>query len=429
MKKRLIGFGTVVLLLGLASSLHANGIINKQNQSADFVRTLNRNAAYDSADAAIFNPAGVMRMQNGMYVRADVIYFDKTYGQSNVHIPFIGEFGNMGSFESTKESLLPTMVALYKQDRWAGFFTLTIPGGGGKVKYYNGNTRTAMLGTIFSVAGLVGIPFDQYLQADAEYRAYTLGGAYKISDSLAVAGGVRYVDAYQKFSGYASGTLGEVNVYIKRTDEAWNYFLGLNYAPIKDLNIGFLYQSNTPLNFVSEAHDNVGGLIPWAVGWANGSSCREDLPGYLAFGVSYFIIPNKLKIETNLTVYLEKSATLEQPAIDGNRFRDNGNSYDYGLAVEYIFNPKWKVSMGYLRTDIRGMSPDDALPEAAELDANTLALGAVYSPNERLSFILGGLRVWYDSDTKRILNARGPVGTELEKKIIAVSFGLQYRFF
>lgn len=62
MRKRIIAVGVVLLIVGLASSLQAGGVINKQNLSADYLRTLNRNAATDMADAAAFNPAGTAMM-------------------------------------------------------------------------------------------------------------------------------------------------------------------------------------------------------------------------------------------------------------------------------------------------------------------------------------------------------------------------------
>jgi long-chain fatty acid transport protein len=423
MSNRLIRCGIVVLVLGLASSLYAGGIINKQNLSADYIRTLNRNAAYDSADATVYNPAGVMRMEKGLYVRADAIYFAKDYSNAGVSIPALGPAGNFGTLDANDPSIIPGLFALYKQDKWAGFFAATIPGGGGKVEYEKGNARTAVLGANF--AALIGVPFSHSIEAESVYKAYTFGAAYKISDMLSMAGGVRYVDAYQKFKGYARGALGEVNVDIKRTDASWNYFLGLNYAPIKDLNIGLLYMANTPLDFKSEAKDSSpGAAISKSVGWANGTYEREDLPGYVALGVSYFIIPDKLRVETDLTYYLEKQASFA-----GSRFKNVGNSYDLGLMLEYTINPQWKMSVGYLNTNIRGMQPDDLLPEAPETDANTLALGVVWSPLERLSLTLGGSKVWYDSQTKEITNSRGPAGAELNKDVWGLSFGVQYRFF
>jgi len=53
MRKGLIAVGAILLMVGLASSLQAGGVINKQNLSADYIRTLNRNAATDMADAAV----------------------------------------------------------------------------------------------------------------------------------------------------------------------------------------------------------------------------------------------------------------------------------------------------------------------------------------------------------------------------------------
>jgi long-subunit fatty acid transport protein len=100
-----------------------------------------------------------------------------------------------------------------------------------------------------------------------------------------------------------------------------------------------------------------------------------------------------------------------------------------GATIEYIFNPQWKVSFGYMHTEINGMKPDELLPEAPELDANTIGLGLVWSPLDRLSLTLSGLKVWYDSEKKDSTNSRGPAGAELEKDVWGLAFGIQYRFF
>jgi len=433
MRKGFIAVGIIVLMVGLASSLQAGGIINKQNLSADYMRTLNRNAATDMADAVVFNPAGTAMMQDGLYLKADAIYLMKDYSNK---LPSSPAFFNYGTLDSEEPSIIPGLFAVYKQDRWAGFFGVTIPGGGGKVQYNDGNARTVLLGVGYQAA--FGPPTgDQYLEADSYYVGYTLGGAFKIIDSLSVSAGVRFVDAYQKFKGYSTGAGGplgnKASVKIERTDTAWNYFFGLDYAPIKDLNIGLTYMSNTPLNFKADTNDNTTPLgansISNRVGWVDGTHEREDLPGYIGLGVSYFIIPGTLRIEPNFTYYLEKQAKLE-----GQRFQNSmpGNSYDVGLALEYILNPQWRFSVGYMHTEIKGMDSGDLLTEAPELSANTLGLGLVWSPVERLSLTLGGTKVWYDSRTtssESQANGRAPTGTELDKDVWAVGLGLQYRFF
>ncbi len=72
----LCGLGILMLA---ASPLYAGGIINKSNQSADYMRTLNRSAATDYPDIAVFNPAGIMQMENGAYAKLDAMYFAKDY--------------------------------------------------------------------------------------------------------------------------------------------------------------------------------------------------------------------------------------------------------------------------------------------------------------------------------------------------------------
>ena len=51
----------VLLSLVVVDAVMAGGIINKNNQSADYMRTLNRAAATDYADIAVYNPAGPCR--------------------------------------------------------------------------------------------------------------------------------------------------------------------------------------------------------------------------------------------------------------------------------------------------------------------------------------------------------------------------------
>ena len=143
-------------------------------------------------------------------------------------------------------------------------------------------------------------------------------------------------------------------------------------------------------------------------------------------GVSYFLLPGTLRVEPNLTYYLEKQATFQ-----GSRFQNSnpGNSYDVGLTLEYILNPQWRFSIGYMHTEIQGMKSEDLLTDAPELDANTVSVGFVYSPVDRLSISLGALRVWYESVKTDVNSSRAPARTQYDKDVYGVALGLQYRFF
>ncbi len=132
MKKILIVLCVAGFIVSLASPLMAGGIDSKTNWSVEYIRTLNRNAAIDSADIAAYNPAGVMKMEDGFYGNLSVQYIDKDY---------TNEVGGV-DLDSVEPSLVPGMFAVYKQDRWAGFFAFTITGGGGYVDYSEGNYTT-----------------------------------------------------------------------------------------------------------------------------------------------------------------------------------------------------------------------------------------------------------------------------------------------
>lgn len=117
------------LMLLVASPLYAGAIVNKSNQSADYFRTLNRNAGTDYADIIVFNPAGTSKMEDGGYLKLDVMYITKDYSNT---ISSAVPPGTIGELTSDEPSTLPGFFAMYKQGKWAGFFAFTIPGGGVK---------------------------------------------------------------------------------------------------------------------------------------------------------------------------------------------------------------------------------------------------------------------------------------------------------
>ena len=121
MKKLFVFLCVAGLIAASASPLFAGGIDNKTNWSAEYIRTLNRNAATDSADIVSYNPAGVMKMEDGLFGNLSVQYINKDYTNKV----------DGTDLDSTEPSFLPGLFALYKQDKWAGFFAFTIPGGGG----------------------------------------------------------------------------------------------------------------------------------------------------------------------------------------------------------------------------------------------------------------------------------------------------------
>ena len=143
MKKILVVLCVAGFIVSLASPLMAGGIVNKQNLSSEYLRTISRNAATDAADVTVYNPAGVMKMEDGIYGNLGLFYASKKYNN---------EIGGT-DYDSDEPSLIPGLFALYKQDKWAGFFAFTIPGGGGKVDYKDGDATTLGLAQAIILSG------------------------------------------------------------------------------------------------------------------------------------------------------------------------------------------------------------------------------------------------------------------------------------
>jgi long-chain fatty acid transport protein len=122
----------IVLILGTAVPAFGGGIDNKQNFSSAYAGSLSRNAATDGADAAAYNPAGLMLMQNGTYIELDLLPFTFDY-----------DHNYNGETQTASPNLVaPMAFGVHKMDKWAFWGSFTINGGGGETEYENGNVIT-----------------------------------------------------------------------------------------------------------------------------------------------------------------------------------------------------------------------------------------------------------------------------------------------
>ena len=426
MKKLLVFLCVAGLIAGSASPLFAGGIDNKTNWSAEYIRTLNRNAATDSADIVAYNPAGVMKMEDGLIGNLSVQYIDKKYNN---------KVGGT-DLESHEPSYLPGFFLLYKKDRYAGFFSFTIPGGGGYVDYSQGNYTTQYAAALINagVYGNLGINGPQHFEAESFYYGYTFGGAFEINKMFSVSLAARYIDAHREAQGYVimnQGIAGESthNADYEEDADGWGGIIGLNIAPTDELNIGMRYETRTDLDFDQQVNQDVNSLVPGLrllpyLGVNNGASVSRNLPAIYALGISYKFSP-KIRVETNLTYYFNNSAGWDDTVPTPRDPSDVDDGYDLGLAIEYTFTNQLKGSLGYLHTDT-GIDAKNMLPESPELNADTIGAGAAYEviPGMILNFAIGNS--FYQSDS-----FMSSIGSEIEyeKNNFFIALGAQYKFF
>ena len=79
MKRAFVALTAFSVFVLVAGSALAGGIDHKTNFSAEYARTMNRNAAIDYADAVVYNPAGTAFMADGLYLNGSLQYLDKSY--------------------------------------------------------------------------------------------------------------------------------------------------------------------------------------------------------------------------------------------------------------------------------------------------------------------------------------------------------------
>lgn len=420
MKRILICVGGLALSCVITAGAFAGAIDNKTNWSAEYIRTLNRNAATDYGDIAAYNPAGTVKLTEGFTVNGSIQFLTKDY-ENNI---------NGVAYESDEPSYIPGIFGIYNTGKWSLFAAFSNYGGGGKVDYSNGNATTTAIALGIMMDPATGGVYDsiaaQRLDAESHYLGYTFGGAFSFNDMISVSAAVRYIDSSRNVNSSitlnASGLPAipgqnplTARVEFDQDATGWGGIFGINIAPNDALNLALRYETETGLDFDATVHQDNLGILP-GLGITETQSVTRNLPAILAGGISYKFT-DKLRVEADLTYYFNEDTDwdgFEETVDDG---------YDIGIALEYTFNEKLLGSVGYIHTKL-GVAPEYMLPENPELDADTVGAGIAYAFNEKFhtNFAIGNS--FYKDDS---FNSPG-VKIEYKKNVFFLALGLEYRF-
>ncbi len=409
----------------------AGGIDNRSNYSGEYVRTFTRNAATDSIDAIAYNPAGVLKMKDGFSGNLSIHYVLKEYTNTVDGV----------TLKQDSPSFVPALFGLYKNDKWAGFFSFTIPAGGGEVDYDSGNASTHIGATglrnrLNQIAGaaIYGNIVNEKLNAKSFYYGFTAGGAYMVNDILSVSVAGRFIDAEKKSRATfelvptAIGTMAGQpvrEVVMAHSDKAdgLGVILGLS-IDLDPLYIGMKYEMETELDFKYDVkQDSVTGFpsgLGAAGGIVNGVEHSRNLPALYSIGIAYRA-SEKIKVDTGLIYYFNEDADwngAEQNVDDG---------WETSVSIEYILNENLKASIGYLYTRT-GMDARYALKEAPELNARSFGGGIAYKKGENLVIDTGMAFVSYENDSYTDTSSGSPLEIEFAKDVVMFSAGVQYHF-
>ncbi len=406
--QKLLGLACVVLLLaGVNAPLYAAGIDNNSNFSTGYIRTYNRNAVTNSPDAAVYNPAGIVNLDDGFYVSVHNQFIIRDYSH---------EIGTNEYAATNPTLLLPSAFLVFTQDNWGVFGTFTVPAGGGSLKYEDG------------VAALNENPysplaaFNPSLEAFNAYYAGALGAAFAPHDMISIAVAGRFMTTKQTAkieTEIPVPPLGDATLLLDSEASATGYgaIFGLNFSPMPELNIGAHYEMNTALEW---EYDKLEGPLE---GLAPEAPYNRDLPALLGVGIAYMITP-ELRAEADIMYYFN-----EQADWDGAE-EDHDNGYDLGAALEYYATPKLTISGGYLYSSKGADSTTYNYLNPALDYWQAFAVGARYGITPCLDLELGVSGVFYEEDTGNT-NLGSPDNLEvtLNKTAITIATGLTYKLY
>jgi long-chain fatty acid transport protein len=208
---------TIVAAMFITGSLFAGGVVTNTNQSASWVRLPSRNAS-TSVDAVYFNPAGVMKLENGIHISLSNQSIWQSREISNNYsgppttvVPAVSgvTYGlNQNVYKGdVKAPLYPSLFAVYKMDKIAFSLGFGIVGGGGSATYKTGLPSFAMspsdlVPSLAAKAGVKGYKLDAFFEGSSIFMGLQGGVSYKINDMISIAAGLRYVSAKNTYKGH-----------------------------------------------------------------------------------------------------------------------------------------------------------------------------------------------------------------------------------
>ena len=342
---------SLCLLTVTAQAQHDNLV----NMSAEWVRTPARNAATDAGDIVVYNPAGLVKMNDGFHINIG--------NQSLFRKPsHTFDFG-LGAGEQTysqdgNDLFLPNLYMSYKKDRFSLFTGVYMAGGGATANYPEGSINTELIGlqTLMAAQGAYGAYEGQYMKASSYYLTTTLGAAFAANDRISFAFAGRFIDGTNKTSAGLTLTqsplgLPDETMELKTTEDASGF--GGVFSMMIQMNprtrFTARYETAVKLDFETNQENDEFGITQ------DGATSRRDLPSTLAIGMAV-AASSTVQIYGDFNYYMQTGADWGKstPLTNENNYSElAGNAITVNLATTIQTGKKFLVSIGGGFTDFQ----------------------------------------------------------------------------
>lgn len=400
MKRFIFKAAVFVLILCLFSiPAMASMVDNQSSLTADFSRFPAKAAIFGTSDTGIYNPAGTAWMDDGKYFGLSFKAMIKDWQHTK----------DGKTYESTDLNMMASPNGVYKNGKLGVYVGTAIFGGLGIVKYEDGFSF-GDFGPVPNI-GMVNLGIDE--SADLTYLipGISTGVSWKISDKLAVSGGMRFL--YAMMDGEISK-----NDYLEVSADAFGTapVFGISWKPTDKLFVSMRHEMRTRLEYEVTKLKGKHPFIPIIKTMIDeGARFRRDFPAQTALGVKY-------DVNDKLSLAVDGTIAWQIYADRGGSENGMGNGFYVSTAAEYDLNPKWTISCGFIYCDPK--DDRDRFPYLTvnpKLSYKVISAGVRYKMSDRLSFTYAMAPYFYDDYTTKS-------GIKMEKETLDLAFGIEWAF-
>ena len=407
----------IILLSVITSSFIVAGAYKVPEQS---VNSMALGAAYvahtNGADTAYFNPANMAFMEDKQFAEIGLTWAhlpsNKFEGNQAYSPTDIQVANNKSKIENLQLPFIHYIAKPVGRLRWGA--SLTVPGGLTK-RWESGHQKVSA---------------EEFTLKVVEVNPVI---SYKISNSLAVGGGVRFI--YSEGKVYSDG--GAIKP-LKREMEGetleYGYNLAMSYKPTSDINMAVTYRSNIDLEEEGDAN-----LYLFNVGKQYSTNVTVPLPAMLNLAVSK-TWEKRYTVELNYertywSAYKELDFNYGKPiqpllvsSFDNAKAKKWNDTDTFRVGVTAKVTPTITLMGGYAKdkTPIDKKYVSYELPDS---DADIYTVGVRIQANDNLSY---GIAYLHDQKESLSLgageNENGIIGKFSEGGADLVSVGLSYKF-
>lgn len=453
-------FGLTALFAVLGTSAFGASIDHIQNYTAEYNANMAQQAAISPTTSAYYNPAGIMRLENGTYLTGGV---QVAFGKETMK--YRTKAGDGGDYSADLLAPIPNFAMIKKQDDRAFFWTFGGIAGGGNLEYKDGVAGIKVLEDAVPgmTNGLVTAK-DKGSWAEGEnmYAQTTIGTAWNINNklSMSVAGRVVYgwrnLDAKLNADIGINGTPYKFPIYADMEAErtAWGFGgqIGLNYAYNDTWNFAMRYDTKIKMEFEADTKEtyinnqnlNINPLLGKLNGlgfnnffpqYKDGAKYRRDLPAILAIGASQKVT-DRWTMYYGANYYFNESAKIDKDVEYKNfltgETESTGLEYDNGweisVGTEYWLNNKWAILGGvnYAKT---GAPKESYMDVEYALDSFLVGMGVKYRPDEDTEWVVSTSHYFYESADGNFADKYpGANSQRYDKNISSIGFSYTKKF-